>query len=161
VPINCGTRPPEIKQFDGASKENWWEAPPVFNYRPRHEEPDFWALAGTTTFAMTAQLTESLGGFLHPIGELLPIRFIGRDEEFVPLNVTNAVDCLDPEFGHTHQSARFVEHRLPGSGLFKVPQLDRETLYLERDDDDERLRECIDERGLRGLVFTPVWSSRG
>jgi len=157
--------PREIELFNGLSKEEWWEAPPVYSDAPRREEPDFWRLATSATFVMSADLVESLGEFMHPVGELLRVTFVGRDEEFFALNILRDIDCLNPNayaIDDLRVETEFLEHRLPDGGLFKIPQVDNlEIFYLERNDDDPTLRECIERRDLRGLEFIAVWSSDG
>jgi hypothetical protein len=157
--------PHELRHFDGASKEDWWEPPPIYSEYPRREAPDFWHLFGVATILTSPTVVEELGGFFHPVGELLPMRATGTNETFLALNILRDVDCLNPDayrIDDLEIYTDFIAHRLPESGLFKVPQVDNTTIfYLERSDDDETLREAIDARGYRGLRFDPVWSSEG
>jgi hypothetical protein len=157
--------PAGLRIFDGTSKEDWWEPPPVYSDMPRLEAPDLWHLVGPAAFVMTAATAELLGEFLHPAGELLPVRVAGTDEPFVVLNILRDIDCLNPDgyrIDDLEVYSDFIEHRLPESGLFKVPQLDDVFIFcLERSDDERTLRETLDHHGLTGLRFEPIWASDG
>jgi hypothetical protein len=157
--------PRELRTFDGRAKRGTWETPPVYVDGPRLEAPDFWRLVGSATIVVSPQLAQELGGFLHPVGELLPLRLSGTGETLLALNILRDVDCLDPaadDLDNLNVLTQFLVHRLDESGLFKIPQVDDvEIFYLERTDDAETLRQTIETRGLRGIHFVPVWSSDG
>jgi hypothetical protein len=157
--------PQALQWFDGTSKGDWWDAPPVYSDMPRLKAPDLWHLVGVATIVMSLEVVEELAAFLHPVGELLPLRMSGTGEGLLALNILRDVDCLNLE---RYRDAElevwtdFVPHRLPESGLFKVPQVDRvEIFYLERSDDGETLRARISENDYHGIIFEPVWSSDG
>jgi hypothetical protein len=156
---------PGIRHFDGTAKEEWWEPVPLYSDAPRLEAPDIWHLVGSAAFVMSSIVAESLGSFLHPVGELLPVRVVGARESFEVLNILRDVNCLNPEADRIDDLeiySDFLEHRLPESGLFKVPQLDTvDVFYLERSDDGDTFRDSLDRHGYSGLRFEPVWTSDG
>jgi hypothetical protein len=157
--------PSGLRVFNGRAKESWWEPPPVYVEQPRLEAPDFWHLFGVGTFVMKPRLAETLGAFLHPVGELLPLRLSGANETLLALNILRDIDCLNPsavDIDSLEVYSDFVPHRLPVSGLFKVPPVDRvHIFYLERSDDPASLRTVIETNRYRGLRFDPIWSSDG
>lgn len=157
--------PSALKLFQGVSKAEGWIAPPVYSYEPRREAPDFWHLVGSGTIVMRPAVVEALGGYIHPAGELLPLRLVGHDEELVAFNILRDVDCLNPDaysLDELRLYTDFLPHRLPESGFFKIPQMDDlEIFVLERSDDPETLRQAIERNGFRGLRFEPVWASDG
>ena len=69
--------PPELTTFDGVSKADWWQPQPIYSELPRLEAPDFWHLWGCATIVMSPTVVEEIAGFLHPVGELLPLRCFG------------------------------------------------------------------------------------
>ena len=82
---------------DGTPKEDWWEPPPLYSDMPRLEAPDLWHLVGPAAFVITEKTAGLLGKFLHPVGELLPVRVAGATEPFVVLNILRVIDCLNPD----------------------------------------------------------------
>lgn len=157
--------PASLRVFDGRPKADWWEAQTVYSDSPRLEAPDIWHLVGVATIVVSPDVASELASFFIPVGELLPLRMSGTNEELLALNVLRDVDCLNPaayKLEDLELYTDFVEHRLPESGLFKIPQIDEvEIFYLERDDDASSLREVIDGGGYTGITFEPVWSNDG
>jgi hypothetical protein len=157
--------PPEITSFNGVPKGDWWEPQPVWRPYPKRERPDFWMLAGVAAIAFAPETAEELGEFLHPVGELLPVYERDTEEPFLVLNILRDVDCLNPAayaIDDLEIFTEFIEHRLPDSGLFKIPQVDSiEIFSVERDDDEGSLSEVIEHRGYRGVHLLPVWTSDG
>jgi hypothetical protein len=41
----------------------------------------------------------------------------------------------------------------------KLPQSTTQIFYVEREDDEDTLRQRLEDRGFRGMSFIPVWSS--
>src|SRR4029077_9984253 len=95
----------------------------------------------------------------------LPLRLSGSNETFLALNILRDIDCLNPDayrINDLEVYTDFIAHRLPESGLFKIPQVDHlQIFYLERDDDEETLREAIERHGFSGLSFRPGWAGGG
>jgi hypothetical protein len=56
---------------------------------------------------------------------------------------------------------RFIEHRLPDTGLFLLPQLSGSIFYVERDDDVDTLIHRREDHDLRGMSFVSVWTTSG
>jgi hypothetical protein len=136
------------------------EPVPLDSDAPRLEVPDIWHLLGSAAFVMSSGVVERLAGFLHPVGELLPVRVVGASDSFEVLNILRDVNCLNPEADRIDDLeiySDFVEHRLPESGLFKIPQLDTvDIFYLERTGDDDTLQNALDCNGYSGLRFEPA-----
>jgi hypothetical protein len=157
--------PIEVTRFEGDRKEDWWKPQPVYIDSQRLERPSFWKLWGPSTIAMDASVVDLLGHHLYPVGELLPLYESRTREEFYALNITPDVDCVDPKAYSLNDLVlypEFLPHRLPESGLFKIPQLvDTDTFYIECDDDQETFRGEIFRHELTGLRFNPIWTSSG
>ena len=157
--------PAAVRKFDGTPKSDWWERVPLYSDAPRLEAPDIWHLVGAAAFVMSSVVAETLRGFLHPVGELLPVRVVGAEESFEVLNIVRDVNCLNPEadrLDDLEMYSDFIEHRLPESGLFKIPQTDTVDIYcLERSDDDDTFRDALHRHGYSGLRFEAVWASDG
>jgi hypothetical protein len=80
------------------------------------------------------------------------------------LNVTVVRDAVEPgaySMNDLSLYPRFLEHRLPDSGLFLLPQDSVKIFSVDRDDDDETLLGRIEELGLTGMSFVHVWSTTG
>jgi hypothetical protein len=122
------------------------------------------------TIVASAEVTHELASFLVPVGELLPLRMSGTNEELLALNILRDVDCINPSAYNLEALelyTDFLEHRLPESGLFKIPQVDEiEIFYLERDDAPSSRRGVTEGGGLRrnrlrtGLVYRRICASR-
>lgn len=157
--------PRELRVFDGRPKSEWWEPVPVYSDAPRLEVPTFWHLIGVATIVVTPDIATEFERFFVPAGELLPLRLSGTGIEFFALNILNDVDCLNPaayDLDDLELYTDFLEHRLPESGLFKIPQVDEvEIFYLERLGDEHSFKDLVEENGYRGITFEPVWSNDG
>lgn len=150
--------------FDGTSRRARWRPPPVWIPEPRLEAPDFWKLSGAAALICGPRALDAIDHILEFAGELLPLPIDGM--ELSVLNVTKDVDCLDVHSSEVDEDGvpetyAFLEHRLPGPSLFKIPQTDTaEVLCWEGlpvfEDDFKRQVETI---GLSGLRFTEVWDS--
>jgi hypothetical protein len=153
----------ELRCFAGTPKAERWTPQPVYSDHPRLERPDIWHLIGVATMVMDAGVVQQVEPWLIEAGELLPLVVSGTGETVYALNILQDVDCIDPvafSLDEMRLQPVFLEHRLPESGLFKLPQVDTvDMFYVERDDEQETFRARIEERGLTGLDFQRVWSS--
>jgi hypothetical protein len=156
---------PELEMwlFDGLPRRDSWSPQPVYSDQPLLERPDIWHLVGSTIMIMSKEVVELLEPFLSRAGELLPFVVSGSNEEVLGLNILKVVDCIDPRaysLDDLQLYPAFLEHRLPESGLFKIPQLATgHVFYVERNDDEDSLRSRIARYGLRGANFDLVFSS--
>src|SRR3954471_20290589 len=109
--------------FDGVSRASTWLPQPVYVAGPRLERPDIWFLFGSGALVFDEEVARQLEPFVSYAGELLELRLSPNDEQLWALNVLQDVDALDPS-GCSDDDVRivprFIEHRLPESGLFKV-----------------------------------------
>jgi hypothetical protein len=149
--------------FDGTPRLSNWKPLPVYSDYPRLESPDIWHLVGAAVLVISTDVIDLLEPFISRAGELLPLVVSGTGEEVFALNVLEDIDCVSPG-GYSDDdlnlSFDFLEHRLPESGLFKIPQCDTVLIfYVERDDDVDNLRQRVAHHGLSGVSFEPVWSS--
>ena len=112
---------------------------------------------------MDGDVIDLAADFVHPAGELLPLREAGTDREFFALNILKDIDCLNPEAIHVEEleiRPDFLPRRLPESGLFKVPHLDITHIFcLERSDDQRSFISTVEVNELTGLRFEPIWNS--
>jgi hypothetical protein len=148
--------------FDGRSKLEWWKPLPVYSDQPQLERPDIWYHTATNLPVMSEEVIDQLEPFITRAGELLPLIVSGTGEKVYMLNVLVVRDAVEPgaySLDELWLYPRFIEHRLPDSGLFLLPQLSGTIFYVERDDDEETLLGPIEDLGLRGMSFVPVWSS--
>lgn len=155
--------PLEMLLFDGTPRRETWQPQPIYVERPRLEPPDIWHLAGAAILVMDDDVVKRIEPFVSMAGELLPVYVAGTGEPYHALNILADIDCLRPgsySLDYLEFYPDFLEHRLPETGLFKISQLDTaETFHVERADDRESFRLRVEENGLRGLEFEPVWSS--
>jgi hypothetical protein len=155
----------DLFQFNGTSRLDSWTPQPVYVYEPRLEPPDIWHIVTAAVLVMSQSVVEALEPFISQAGELLPLRMVGSDDELYALNILRDFDCIDwteADLDDLKLYPNFIPHRLPESGLLKVPPLDTAHIfYLERDEDGDSLRARIDQRELKGLTFEPVWSEVG
>jgi hypothetical protein len=153
----------ETWTFDGTPKAGSWTPLPVYSDRPRLERPDVWHLVGAAVLAMDAETIGSLEPFVRRAGELLELTRSDTRDLLYALNILEDIDCLDPtawDLDKLFLCPRFLEHRLPETGLFKIPQSDTVDIFsVERTDDDDSFRRRIDRLGLKGLTFRLVWSA--
>lgn len=156
--------PLELLLFDGTPRSMSWLPQPIYIEQPRLEPPDIWHLGGAAVLVMDDSVIEQLEPFISVAGELLPLYISGSGERFNALNILRDIDCLEPgtfALDDLELYPTFLEHRLPETGLFKIPQLDTtEIFHVERADDDASFRSLVQERAFRGIEFDVVWSSR-
>jgi hypothetical protein len=148
--------------FDGLSKLETWEPLPVYSDQPHLVEPDIWYHTDTYLPVMSDEVVEQLEPFISRAGELLPLVVSETGETVYMLNVLVVRNAVEPGAYNVDDLSlypRFIEHRLPDTGLFKLPQLTAKIFYVEREDDEDTLIQRLENGGLRGMSFIPVWSS--
>jgi hypothetical protein len=135
----------------------------VYVEQPRLDIPDIWCLIGAAVLVMPREVVDSLEPHLSSAGELLPMKVPGPDK-FFALNILQDVDCIDEgslSLETMNLRPGFITHRLPETGLFKVPLVDTTHIFhVERDDDDDSFMQRVLREQLTGISFEPVWSSR-
>ena len=153
--------PLDLYDLSGDSKPDWTPQP-VYSPYPRLKRPDTWDLAGTAAFAMDEHTVDLLEPHITQAGELLPLNFMPNGEQLLLLNVLQDVDCLDSSrsvLDSLELVVEFVEHRLPGEGLFKVPELDTTQIFvLESSERTSSFRHKVAHHDLAGVGFEAVWS---
>jgi len=148
--------------FDGHSRLDSWEPLPIYSDEPQLDEPDIWYHTATQLPVMSSEVVDQLEPFVSQAGELLPLIVSGSGETVWMLNPLVVRDAVDPKAHSVDELwlyPRFLEHRLPDSGLFLLPQLSGKIFYVDRDDDERTLRGRLEECRLTGMSFVPVWSS--
>jgi hypothetical protein len=152
----------ELFQFNGTPRLDTWTKPPVYVYEPRLERPDIWHIVTAAVLVASPPIIEMLEPFVSEAGELLPVQLTENGETLYALNILRDFDCLestDADLSELRLYPNFMPHRLPESGLLKIPQVDTTHIFcLERDDDAESFRARIERHGLTGLTFELVWS---
>jgi len=154
---------PDLWVFDGRSRLESWTMPPVYVEEPRLQIPDIWRLIGAAVLTVSESTAQLLEPFLTSSGELLPLRLPGSGR-LLALNVTRDVDCMDVaslSLETMSLKPEFIAHRLPESGLFKVPIVDTtQVFHLQRDDDEDTFMQRVLRERLRGISFELVWSTQ-
>jgi hypothetical protein len=106
-------------------------------------------------------------------GEFLAVKIKGLRGKYYMYNVTHVTSHLDPKKTIWHKtvprgqpgcikSPAFHADRLGEDCVFKIPEDGATAIYcLERNDlpEHEGLKALVEEHGLTGLKFKPVWSS--
>jgi hypothetical protein len=111
-----------------------------------------------------------LESVLAQAGQILPLIYQG--ETFGLLNVTQCVECLDPDrtrwvFGESTgkpiRIARcaFLSSRFPRSSIFKLPQTARSEILCYEGilDSDDEFKAPVEQNEMTGLRFREAWSS--
>ena len=148
--------------LDGHSRSDTWDTMAIYSDQPHLEEPDIWYHTATHLPVMSREVVDKLEPFISQAGELLPLTVSDSGETVYMLNVLVVRNAVEPDAYSVDQLwlyPRFIEHRLPDTGLFRLPQLAAALFYVERDDDTDTLRGRLDERELTGMSFIPVWST--
>lgn len=154
-------------QFDGTPKRNQWSPVTVKLFR----ESDFFEGKSSSDFPYVAPGVPVLSGravhvlqtLIEPYGEILPL--LCEDGQYSAFNATTYVDALDlvhAELDFFPNSTRimnadryeFVEQRLQGVPIFKVPQIPRGVVFVT----DEFVHR-VTNSALTGFLFKPVWTS--
>lgn len=144
-----------------------WMPHEVYIYEPKLKAGDLFNFStGTLIFSPSA--TEKLQTFLEMAGELLPLPY--KDEVYTVLNVTECINCLDPEkskwlisqetgewFG-TIVKYVFHPNRFSESCIFKIPETSIvETLIVDFED-GEGFIDALKEHDIKGYLLTLLWS---
>jgi hypothetical protein len=143
---------------DGTSLEEEWVPPKVRIYKPKLKRGDFFQSPSGSIIA-SPRATEVLKDFFVMAGELLPLPY--KDEEFTFVNVTECIDCLDHEKSDLlMMELVFRPDLLSESQLFKIPESATVCIYVieGREEPECEFRHAVESNGLKGLVFTEVWS---
>jgi hypothetical protein len=150
------------RRFNGAPMRNRWTRNERFLFYPsRKRNGDTPGLtAHIPVFSPRAVL--ALGDLLEDNGELLRITCEG--EEYYLLNVTRLVDALDEpncqivrfDDGRIMKidGYSFVEEKLIGVGLFKVPQKPLGNVYVT-----DHFVSRVKAAKLKGFKFPRIWST--
>jgi hypothetical protein len=153
----------DLYRFNGTSRLETWTPQPVYVHHPRLRRPDIWHLAGAAALVFEDSTVPELEPYVSAAGELLELIYRDHSDRLLLLNITQDVDCLDvaaSSLGPVNWRLSFLEHRMPESGLFKIPQADAvHVLCLEHEDEADSFRKRVASLELTGLDFEPVWSS--
>jgi len=159
----------EQLRFDGTVIHEW-SPPAVFSYQPQLAYGDFWGFQmWSAALAASPKAIRLLHVLFARAGQLLDLPYQG--EHFGLLNVTQCVDCLDPEHTQwilgqeTKKPIRiakysFVPERLPESSIFKLPQTARSEILCHegRMSNEDEFRACVEAFALHGLHFRQIWT---
>jgi hypothetical protein len=151
----------------GVSLADVWVPPPVYLEFPKLKVGDFLQMSDSYIVA-SRKATNLLLSLFQMAGELLPLPY--EDEIYTVLNVTEVVDCLDPEktiwadtgpFKMEFETMVFVPERLSKSPIFKIPERDTDDIFVTEGllDPHNEFREIVRRERLKGLNFEEVWSS--
>lgn len=166
VPSGDGTLGCGPLVLDGTPERGSWRPLTVSALPEELPEPDIARICqGGLAFSPGA--LDSLREVLAPAGEILPLYL--EDRVWGLLNVTEVLDCLDPEGTEWHtmgstrihvRSYAFRADRLPRtSSLFKTTEERRTRIYAVEglQPPARSFKARVEELGLRGLVFEEVW----
>jgi len=145
--------------FDGRSRLDTWEPLPVYSDQPHLIEPDVWYHTATDLPVMSGGVVDQLEPFISRAGEVLPLVVSETGETVYMLNVLVVRNALEPgayDVDELWAYPRFIEHRLPDTGLFILPQLSGTIFCVEREADEDTLIQRLEGRGLRGMSFISV-----
>ena len=149
--------------FYGESHAEGWIPPkamfnPIHKRRKKSDCPPFLLRAET----LSGRAVEVLGDVLRASGELLPLRC--DEGEYFVHNVTSSPgDVLDMEKSDFHKSVNddyilhireyaFHAEKLDDLWIFKLPQNRNTRVYVT-----DRFRSAVEDAGLIGFVFIPLW----
>jgi hypothetical protein len=158
--------------FDGTQIEEW-RPPAVYSYQPRLAAGDFWSFQmRSAAWATRPSATHRIQSVLAKAGQILPLPYQG--EVFGLLNVTQCVECLDPDATEwivgesTRKPIRiaryaFLPKRFPESPIFKLPQTARSEILCYEGvlDPVDEFKSIVERHQLTGLTFREIWSSDG
>ena len=152
----------------GIAHSNTWQPIPVFRLKkPRRRSPE--ALCDFTTVAakenipvLSARAKQVVQPLLADKAQWLPLAF--EEGEYWLLNLLNLVDALDEEHSGirrlpTNPKVMTIDayalhlEAIAQQWIFKVPQAPYDVLVTER------FRSLVQDSGLTGLYFQPVWDS--
>ena len=157
--------------FIGRPKPDWMP-PEMWSQYPLHIAPDIWMICTLSgAFAVEPKPImniEVLEPMLRQAGEMLPLFYKGRT--LIICNILECVDCIDEDKSEWYcrpntqerlypERPFFVRGQLPRSTLFKIPQKPLDIYTWEYDHDPEtEFKAWVEENGLTGLKFEPMWS---
>lgn len=162
-----------LKLFDFSCmprSENW-NVLTFYVINPFLKRCDIAPLLGNVLWGRTSILEDPvLYNHIHDAGEVLPIK-IGSEDGFL-LNVLNCGNVLNVEESKWRvnpvtqsrgslQNHVFHPHRLPRSGLFKIPETCKSEILVVTHPNN-----CLEDdfylwylhKGYNGLVFSELWS---
>ena len=155
--------------FTGQPKdEASWNPPPMALMQPLRPAPDIWYVVGSGAFGVGPKACDCLYSFLTRAGQLLPLVF--REHNLQICNVLESAECVDEERSEWYLDPRtnqrrnvrhpfFEPNKLPGSTLFKIPQMPQQIFVWEQTGEpDDEFKACVEANKLTGLVFELVWS---
>jgi hypothetical protein len=154
----------DLWMFNGASRSATWTPMPIYSQSPRLQQPDIWQLVGAAVLVFSEEVAQALEPFVSIAGEQLPLRVSDGDTLMYALNILKDVDCLDKSSSDFEDPSlrrlTFIEHRLPESGLFKVPEYETvDIFHVERAGDRDSFRRRVEQHELEGVSFRTVWAS--
>lgn len=147
--------------FAADGKPVEWRTRPTLDvfHEPRRKKPkpraDISALQ-PGALVLNAKAYQALGRVLAPFGQLLEVNVDGAVEYFY--NVTNVVDCIDPERSTKRGSGAiskeaFFEDKVPTAPtIFKDPKTARSRIYANQAA-KEALAKLIADESLTGAIF--------
>jgi hypothetical protein len=166
------TDPPEAfarLRMDCVPLADAWEPPPVFVLYPKYLRGDFFS-ADCSVLIASPRATEALRQQFEWAGEVLPLPYKG--ETFGVVNVLKCIDALDqdktafrvgtrPTAYREIQRYAFRPERLVETSLFKIPETNQIFVLEGTNDFEMEFREAVAAAGLKGLIFTEIWSDEG
>jgi hypothetical protein len=144
-------------------KEGWTpvKVEKIRNNNARDYVPnDFPKIASMPVFSKRA--ISELAAYLERSGEVLPLIFNNRMDEYFAFNVLNVVDALDEENSKISRFAssgriknietyEFFQPKLQGLVLFKIPQVPPRIFVTDS------FVQKVETAGLSGFYFREIW----
>jgi hypothetical protein len=148
-----------------------WSLLPFYVINPFMNRCDIAPLLGNVLWGRTSIFEDPvMYNHIHDSGEVLPIK-IGSEDGFL-LNVLNCCNALNVEESKWRvnpvtqlrgslQSHAFHRHRLPTSGIFKIPETCKSEILVAT-----QRSNCLEDdfylwyrhKEYNGLVFNEIWS---
>lgn len=164
---------PECEGFMGIPRAKTWKVQNFYIDEPLAPIPNFFHMA-VGAFVCDEKARELAGEPLEMSGEFLPIRIEGKKGEYWIYNVTKCSNVVDVKkskwrkFGpgpddRMMERPAFFGSRFGEETLFKIPE-DRATIIycaeFTGDPDDGEFKAVVEQHGLTGLKFEPVWTDK-
>ncbi len=167
LPVDDAIWKTDVLKFDGNSKLQTWQPPPVYVLYPKKALGNFFRISAGA-FAFDSAADEMIRGVCEMAGELLPLPYKG--ETYFVLNVLECIDCLDGDSSKWTLTAggdrigvakyMFYKNRFSESSIFKIPETARgELLTVSGRDEDVEFKSIVERAGLKGILFEKVWQS--
>jgi hypothetical protein len=150
--------------LDGTPKGEGWTAPRVElltvdqDGRPLAESAFPWL--GSHAPVLRRSALDSTRRLMEPHGEYLPM--LCESTDLTVFNVLNVLDALDTDRSDVGRLSDnriirikrhvFIPERVRGAGIFKIPQLPLQAVYLTDD-----VADAIARLGLRGVALGLLW----